>query len=1274
MMRIDTNCCGICFYLQPFFVLALAWGLSLPGWSALTGEGWDALLKNDLVQAEILFDKALHENPADLDALDGMALVQWTRGNMPRAADLWMELAVKGASRPWWSGYMAALALPELQGIPVKNRERLLKDLTSESGPLSGDRRVQAWREYLEWAEKWADPVQAKRAVERSGVVSDWWFVAGPFGAYGTMDLWEPFPPETDLSPLSFPGWISSVTRTEIPVPDPAGMLDLDSLIYPSRGTAYAFTAVLSEGEADALLTIESPSNYVVWWDGKPLAIRCLQRRDFQVETTVQVRLRAGLIPILVKSCRRGSEWWVRVSLRPIDANTLPNWSIAEKDESILKNLVFYPIDNRTPKRYRPPMIVIGSGEMAARPYENVLASLYGALADFRKGEFSPAQQRLSPALKANIAQAYSLLGDLKMREAAYRPPSRSRLQREAETAYRKAIELYPATLGAHIGLITYLLDRDNTDQALESLKKVEPILKEANIEYRAGIDYAYGLLYYRKNWMDESLGALQRASESLPPSAEIFRRIARIQADWGNRVEALETLKKGLTAYPHNGSLLEEAIAVLSGGPLDPSVSATFEQTLQIHPFSLGDHLRMVQALRSAGLREQAGTLCAKIRELYPYRPEPLTESARLEAEKPSTRLPNTAIDLYRKALEVAPQNEEARKTLRQFGYGEDERIERYDVRLEELDLSQADRWKNSRAPDILLIDVMVLVLDSQGTYRQYVHQAVKILNSEGRQRWAETVIPRGDGVEIRQARSILPDGTEWPVQHVAELGGKQALSMYGVEPGTIIEYAYLESVSGNLYPGYNHYAGGYFFGGIDEPMLVSKLTIILPENMNYVLQVKPEEFGTREILGDGRVALMWEKRLQDGVREESHMPPVSEVVPCLRFSTWVDWRFFLENWREQLLGRTEDGSELDEMIGLFDPSDPDLVRKVYDWVQKEIEPAAGSYTTLDTAILRTGSAQEKTLLAQTILTRLGKQSDPSLVITNKPEDGFAPQPGSTVSGQLLLRVETGGENPIWLDFNSRHIAMGEVDGKSRSQAAFVLSATGEYIEPVDWTVWPRGWIERTFDFTPQSDRSVLATGTYGYRGMHRRALLTLVVDKDAERRFRDSQVSGDLRGIVLDRTELRNADSPYGTPQLYFAGRIPSYLQPGENDMLRLPAVPSPLEISGLVGEVTRETPVDFNSPPVTEPIQLRVLLRPMIDAGYDVIVLPQDYLCISAYGYYSLTYRRKGDELYVRRSALVPVQRIEPKDYARFVEFCREIDEVERRDILFKKSSAK
>jgi len=1279
MMRIGTSRWDIRLFLQPFFVLLLGWSLSLPGWSATTDEAWDALLKNDLKQAETLFDKALDESAGDLDALDGMALVQWTRGNMPKAAELWMELAAKGTLRPWWSGYLAALSLPELQGIPVKQRERLLKDLTSESSPLPESKRIDAWREYLEWAEKWADPAQAKRAAERSGAISDWWFVVGPFGANGTMDLWEPFSPETDLSPKSFPGWISSVTRTEIPASDPAGMLDLDSLIYPSRGTAYAFTAIQSEGEADALLTVESPSNYVVWWDGKPLATRCIERRDFQTETTVQVHLRAGLIPILVKSCQHGSDWWVRVSLRPRYNGHSLNWSVAKKDESILKGLVFYPIDNKTPERYRQPIVFAVDTSSYIMPdnvrlRSRILSAIYGSLINFRKGEFPWAGQSLEPALKANIAQAYSLLGDLKMREAAYRPPSRSRLQREAETAYQKAIELYPATLGAHVGLITYLLDRENTDQALESLKKVEPILKDAGIEYRAGIDYAYGLLYYRKNWMDESLAALQRAAQILPPSAEIFRRIARMQDGWRNRVEALETLKKGLAAYPHNGALLEEAIANVDGGPLDSTISAAFEQTLQIHPFSLGDHLRMVRGLRSAGMREQAGTLCAKMQALYPYRPEPLAESAGLQAEQPSSHLPTPAIDLYRKVLEIAPQNQEARKTLRQFGYGEDELFERYDVRLEELDLTQADRWKDSRAPDILLIDVMVLILDSQGTYRQYVHQAVKILNSEGRQRWAETVIPRGEGVEVRQARSILPDGTEWPVQHVAELGEKQALSMYGVEPGTIIEYAYLESVSGNLHPGYNHYAGGYFFGGIDEPMLVSKLTIITPEDMNYLLQVKPEEFGTKEPLGDGRVALMWEKRLQDGIREESHMPPVSEVVPCLRFSTWVDWRFFLENWREQLMGRTEEGSELDEIVGLFDPSDPDLVRKVYDWIQKEIEPTAGSYTTLDTAILRTGSAREKSMLAQTVLARLGKQCALGLVITNEPEDGFAPQPGSGVSGQLLLRVETGGENPTWLDFNSRHIAMGEVDGKSRSQAAFVLSATGEYFEPVDWTFWPRGWIERTFELTPQPDRSVLVGGMYGYRGTHRRALLTLIVDKEAERRFKDSQVSGDLRGIVLERTELQNADSPYGTPQLHFAGRIPSFLQPGENDMLRLPAVPSPLKISGLVGEVTRQTPVDFNSPPVTEPMDMRVSLRPMIDAGYDMVLLPQDYLCISAYGYYSLTYRQEGDDLFVRRSVLVPVQRIETKDYARFAEFCRGIDEAERRDILFRKSAAK
>jgi len=1261
-------------------------------------EGWNALLSNDVTKAEEILTTYVEDHPDDLEALDGLALALWTRGNMPRAAEVWMESAVRGTDRPWWEGYLAALAMPELQTIHPDRRMEFLQKLASVSD-LAPHRRSLVQQEILRWSERYCNAREAEKAAKGSGVIRDWWFVVGPFGAYGATDLWQSFPPERNPAADSYPGWIDTVSPRPIPEENPTGKIDFDSLIYPSRGTAYAFTAIESDEEARARLLVESPGDYVVWWDGEPVLTRCLERRDFFTEACVEVSLRKGLTPLLLKSLRRGGGWWARVRLEAVPGSSLPDWRVADYDSGeegeFLSGLSFlscsYP-----GSQWKPDLIEI----KAESDREKILSSIYGALVHFRGAEFAAAREVLSPAIETDIAQAHVLLGDLYMREAGRRGESKSRLQREAEAAYRHAAELYPGALGAHIGLTTYFLDRDNIDQAMEYVESVETELKDERIEYRAGIDYALALLYHRKGWNDECLSFLNRSAEELAPSPEVFRWIARLQADWNNRAGSIETLERGLDLLPHHTGMVDDAISRLHGESLSKDLKSILEKRIAIQPYDMNEHLRLARAWRFSGEPGKARKVCEELIELYPDRPEPLSELAAVKAAEESSELPQDAVELYREILQIAPYDDQARKALRYAGLSEDELIERYDVHLDDLDLSQADRWNESRAPDIYLIDVMVMIIDRQGTHRQYIHQAVKVLNKEGREKWAETVIPKGGNVEIRLARSILPDGTEWPVQHVADLRDQQALSMYGLEDGTIIEYAYLKSVSGNLYPGGNSFTGGYYFGAVDEPMLVSKLAVILPEDMEYLLEVKPEDFGTREQLDDGRIALIWENRLEDGVRQESFMPPVAKVVPSLRMSTWTDWRLGLERWHSGFLGRIEEGPALEEIVQLFSDkkrTKRELVREVYDWIQKEIEPAHGSHTTLDTATLRAGGTWEKIFLADYLLERLGFSSCPAVVVENKPDDGFSPLPVAGFSGLPLLRVDMVSfvresnsrtssqesssarpgvglldeqQNAIWLDFNSRYIAAGEVDGENRGGIALVLAEEGEYFEPVDPKVWPRGWIERHIEIQPKKDRSAAVNGLYSYRGTHRRSLLSLIADKEAERRFKDSQVSGDLRGIRLESTELGEVDDPYGTPQLAFSGNIPDFLQPGEGDALRMPAVPVRLEASRLVSEVTRETPVEFDRPPVTEPFEIRVKLKFALEEGYNLVDIPEDYIRLSPYGYYSLIYRRQDDEIIVTRSALIPSQTIETEDYGDFAAFCRGIDEAERRDIILRR----
>ncbi len=1264
-----------CFRVAVCLGIMLLMAATVRAAKSTVDDGWNALLNNDVTQAEEILTAHVEQHPDDLDALDGLTLALWTRGNMPRAAETWMELARKATDRPWWEGYLAALAMPELHTLDSDKRMEFLKSLESSSS-LSPEQRRTIQFEILRWSERYCDADEAENAAEANGVISDWWFVVGPFGAYGTMDLWEPFPPELSLASDSYPGWVSTVEPRGIPRDDPTGKIDFNSLMYPSPGTAYAFTAIESEEDARVRLTVESPDNFIVWWNGEPVLSRCLERRDYFTEASVEVSLRQGKNPLLIKSTGGGGDWWVRAKLSSVQDEDMPKWKVAELDAAekreYFANLHVMP-SPFPGEQWKPPISVTD----AETQRDRILGALYGSLVHFRKAEFPEAREVLSPAIESDVAQAHALLGDLSMREAAHRGASRSRLQRQAEAAYRRAAELYPGTLGSHIGLTTYFLERDNIDKALEYVESIEPDLKEEQLEYLAGIDYALALLYHRKGWEDECLDHLRQAAEQLAPSVEVFRWIARLQANWNDRTGALETLTDGLNSLSNHTGMTDDAISHLQGDSMSKDLRSVLEARIETHPYALDEHLRLARAWRHSGEPKRARKVCEELIELYPNRPEPLKELAAIESTEETADLPQEVVDVYRDVLEIEPYDGTARKAVRYTEQSEEELIERYDVQLEDLDLSEADRWNDSRAPDIYLIDVMVMIIDPEGTHRQYIHQAVKVLNKEGREKWAETVIPKGGNVDIRLARSISPDGTEWPVQHVADLRDQQALSMYGLEDGAIIEYAYLKSVTGNLRPGSNAFTGGYFFGAIDEPMLVSKLAVILPEDMEYLLEVKPKDFGTREELDNGQVALIWENRLEDGVRQESFMPPVAEVVPSLRMSTWTDWRLGLQRWRSSFLGRFEEGPALEEVVQQFagkEGTTRELVREVYDWIQQEIEPAGGAHTTLDTVVLRAGGSGEKILLADYLFERLGISACPGVVVKNQPDDGFPPFPAAGFSGLLLLRVDIGEQHPMWLDFSSRYVAAGEVDGENRRGVVLVLNDAGEYFEPVEAEVWPRGWIQRNVTFRPAADRSVEVKGDYLYRGTHRRSLLSLIADKEAERRFKDSQVSGDLRGITLENTELADVDDPYGVPRLEFNGGIPNFLQPGENEALRMPAVPIRLEVSRLVGEVTRETPVKFDRPPVTEPLDIRVDLRAMIEEGYELVRLPGDFVRLAPYGYYSLIYKRVGDEIVVRRSALMPPQTIETKNYGDFAAFCRSIDEAERRDILFRQVSTR
>ena len=142
--------------------------------------------------------------------------------------------------------------------------------------------------------------------------------------------------------------------------------------------------------------------------------------------------------------------------------------------------------------------------------------------------------------------------------------------------------------------------------------------------------------------------------------------------------------------------------------------------------------------------------------------------------------------------------------------------------------------------------------------------------------------------------------------------------------------------------------------------------------------------------------------------------------------------------------------------------------------------------------------------------------------------------------------------------------------------------------------------------------------------------------------------------------------------SPKLVFAGKLPDVAKTELDKSLQIEVAPVRSQASALVSEVTRQYPLVFTASPVQDDFQYEIDLSYYLDRNAR-IELPENALLFTSFGYYSLFFEWQGPKVIVRRSFLIPSQTIKPEDYPSFVDFCREIDQVENRVIhIFPKQS--
>ena len=1227
-------------------------------------DGWDALFENHYEEARTAFQETL---PIDEErALQGLALLAWAQGDTPELARILSRLTVSYPDSSYTPCYFGIWGSSDLQGWEPAKRIDALKQAMEKELPAPIRQRL-AYH-LSDMLAMMLDPSCGAYAKE-SGVLTSQWYIVGPFGQYGAADFFRPFGPETGVR-RTYSGFGKEVELHPVTPVSPTGIIEMDGLIYPQTGVSYALNAIESQSEGEAVLTVHSSADYRIWWDGKPVLERTHMKLQTAKTLSVRVPVRKGKILLTVK-CQQDDTGWFKIKLQNTADSNLNLTSVAF-DPSEFADLYHQPFDTLSPpaesagKMVSTYPFVLPEAEYAN---QDIVNEIFLTFWYANRNEFDTAKSHLLNTMKKTPSFAFlqAIYGDLSLLHASNRPGSRSRFQQEGETAFNRALELDPHCKKALVGLVTYYLERRQIDSAREILKTQEEENPELFTKgYTGLLQYAQALLSEHKGFRTDATRQFETLLTGWIPSKEVYRRLFDYYESNNNTIKAAQIISQALNYFPAYLPFLDRASRLDAGTPGAPDAVAWLKKAVALHPYAPRYVYVLGNALERRGLLEDAKALYTDLKDRFPGQPQPIERLASLALAQSDQE---TAMEAYRALYETTPRWMTPFRALRDIAGENDFPYQKYDSQLEDIEIEKADKWNNSRASSIFLLDIMVLDLHEDGTYDQYIHQAIKILNQEGIRQWAEIDIPAGGHVELIKARTIEPDGTEWAVSNVQRHNGQQSLSMYGVKEGSIVEFAYLER-TGNSSPGINYYAGGYFFGTDNDPMVLSKLTLIRPDSITFHLDSNPNDFAPKITRDKNRTVYTWEQWMQDGLKPEAFAPPLSERVPSIQWTTCPDWLPFVERTRMSITEYEEETQAIDDLIAELKQgaaSKLDLVRSIYDWVRESIEDGGGGATTADTIALQAGGEYQRMRLAHQLLRKGGVESHLAAALENNEYDGFRPLPFPNYPAESLLiaPVQEGIPNRIILKFESRFAPMNDINPRIRKIIALVFDGPVPYFEPLEPRLWERGLITKEASLVMRDDQSASIDGSYSYSNQYDQQIREILTNPEVEKQLIDRQIVNDLRGIRIEQKSLEDVDDLSKPPRIVFSGVLPDMAKTDGPNQLRIPAVLIPSNASALVNEPTREFPIQFLSSPVNEPLRLRFDLSSYIKEGA-TIILPPNTLLLTEYGYYSLYYAWEGTDVVVQRSFLIPGQTILPDRYKGFVEFCRTIDQDEKREI--------
>ncbi|HPC39319.1 MAG TPA: hypothetical protein PLD91_00195 [Spirochaetota bacterium] len=1045
------------------------------------------------------------------------------------------------------------------------------------------------------------------------------WTLYGPYHRYGAADIDYQFQPELMASGRGiFPQKRILVTESD-------GWLDPANYLFPDRGIAYA--SVSFKTLKPVKIRLYSGGSYKVFINGRE-AVRNLdrERRNMRV-----FRVRNGReITVTVKMI--GSPFERLRMLVTDEHNAIIEPEIVQggtfMNECDVTEELDYPYDALVrgaasdPERGNRHLGMffdeLDSGD-AVRYYKKSAAKKKNAFTLFLLAR-SLMERNRGDLDSAGYGRGLAIINELKDQRRSFIPAWQEKVEHYIrEGNYAKAFDegkvLAAAAPGNPHGLAAYL----KCLNALNYEKEFEETAARARKEFPDFIPvYTTETEYYRKRDRNKFMASLVELIQR-DCSAPGVRSLVRMHLSRGDYRSALDLIQK----YNFNENFSTELVETLiKKGDLKAARSVILKRLVNNESPVLYYSLALIDMLQS---------------------------------EDPSMYLQKTLL-LQPSLFSVSDYANYLENNVLENPFS------RFGVRREPIGTSPIQKDFGGH-PSTVLFRGRIFLLQKDGSSRVFCEDIVHVGTDDGVLKWSNYRIPYPGQIRPIHLSVYDEKGTRADSYPSGNLQTGRCLNINSIAKNSIIHLSYIVDNPIMTPPESRFFSLPLeYLQHYDEPVRRVSIQVIAPQGVAVNFLFK-DRVAVRKTISEG--FQVHEASIDNipAVKKEPFSGGRQNSLQYYSFSTMDGFSDF-SVWYRGIMMRKMSSASVPASRFKKDTLEK-TIAAVYDFVAREIRPRRNVLYLPDspenTLFRKSGTPEDKTLLAQALLQRLGVSSYVAFARNRfLPGSEVCLYPGYFT--HVLLCVPLDARDALWLDFSGRYFRCGVTACAVNGADALVMlldSYTRGRVRSLD----NRSTVRR-YDIDVRDDGSALCdieASFIGTQGDMRKYFSSPLERGESVRRF----FRGSVPGFSMETFRVENykeCDRPF----IVAAKGSGSGIALSEPGRMILQPVLNKCEVYGYAALPERARPLV-----IEKPIDEKETYRYTLPLHYGKQEMARTLALNTRFGSCRLVIAKKGGSpvLEVKKEVHVNAALIERGDYNEFVNFCLELKKIENETVILK-----